>query len=116
MLPVLEKILKHIEEYGPYDGLMGFSMGGGMVHLLTNLMKKNNKIPIKFVVFQCSTLFMKNNEFVTDNSKTINDIPSIHFIGDNDTITFERGLLLSTLFSNAEIIFHQDGHKFPKLN
>ena len=47
--------MNHIEEYGPYDGIMGFSMGGAICHLLSELMKEklrnNEQIPIKFVVF-----------------------------------------------------------------
>ena len=47
--------MNHIEEYGPYDGIMGFSMGGGICHLLTEIMKIKYKnienFPIKFAVF-----------------------------------------------------------------
>ncbi len=40
---------------------------------------------------------------------------SIHFIGENDFI-YDRSITLSSFYENPLIIFHNQGHKVPKLD
>ena len=77
---------------GPFDGLLGFSQGGGTVQMVIewlknqeNAKKLNSKI--KFLILICSGLSMTPFKNIFDDKKQkefLNPIPTMHLIGEND--------------------------------
>jgi len=109
----IEKVVEHINKTGPYDGLCGFSMGGGVVEFMTEMYEKgqlNEKLKVaypKFVMLCCTNYYREN----ILSYKT----PSIHFVGRKDFL-LEASLLVTTKFLNPLVLMNGETHKFPKLS
>jgi len=63
---MLKNLTNYINKNGPFDGLMGFSMGGGVCHVVSEFFKAGYiKLEVpkpKFVIFCCSTIFIYKDE------------------------------------------------------
>ena len=112
---VMKFIFNFIEKEGPFDGVLGFSQGGTVACYFAYYCEffkdklKNVSLP-KFVISINSGGFVPPQM----KKKYIIEVPSIHFIGENDFL-FTRPLFGSTIFKNPILIFHKEGHKIPKL-
>ncbi|KAL4456306.1 hypothetical protein ABPG74_014267 [Tetrahymena malaccensis] len=108
----MQYIVDHIEKEGPYDGLMGFSQGGGMVNSLLqyyHIGKINiSSLPKFFIIVNAPF-------FHLPVGKPQLDIPTLHFISPQDQILYDRPLLMTTFYKNPMIISHSHGHKVPRL-
>ena len=110
----MQYIAEVIKKEGPFDGLLCFSQGGTIACYFAYYCeffkeKITFQIP-KFVIPICSPGFFPPQM----KKKYTIDMPSVHFIGENDFL-FERPLYGSTLFVDPILIFHKEGHKIPKL-
>jgi len=109
----MERVIDHMNKNGPYDGICGFSMGGGLAEYMTELYEKGelkDKLKVefpKFLMLCCTNYYRDNN----DSYKT----PSIHFVGKKDFL-LEASLLVSTKFLNPLVLMNGETHKFPKLS
>ncbi|KAK1396048.1 FSH1 domain-containing protein [Heracleum sosnowskyi] len=117
-----DECLKYIQEYmikhGPIDGLLGFSQGSMLSAALPGLQAKGlalAKVPnIKCLIIISG--FKLNNEALTENafSNAVN-IPSLHFLGDNDSLK-QHGTDLLKSFVDPVVIHHPKGHTIPRLD
>ncbi|TMS37053.1 hypothetical protein L596_004071 [Steinernema carpocapsae] len=82
-------VLQYIKENGPYDGIMGFSQGACMTHLLATMNKKstagaeNTEKLFKFVIIVAGfkSLSLVHND---QNTVFISNLPSLHIYGTGD--------------------------------
>ena len=82
------------------DGIIGFSQGAYIAYLL------HSYINPKFII----NISGVNHCNIT--TEKIN-IPSIHIIGEKDSY-YLKSLELTNKYNSPEIIYHKDGHHFPK--
>ncbi|GLT73510.1 hypothetical protein SLA2020_453630 [Shorea laevis] len=98
-----EECLAYMEDYmlkhGPFDGVLGFSMGG-MIAALLPAMQEQGLALTKLAA----------NAF----SSPIN-CPSLHFIGEKD-FNRQDGTTLLESFVDPVVIHHTKGHTIPKLD
>uniref|UniRef100_A0A0N4Z4E4 FSH1 domain-containing protein n=1 Tax=Parastrongyloides trichosuri TaxID=131310 RepID=A0A0N4Z4E4_PARTI len=115
----VKEVTTFIKENGPFDGLMGFSQGASMVHLLTSLgYKKEIQLSWKFIIMMSSFKSLSSvHESLIDND--ITGIPSLQIYGENDqVVNCERSKELTKHFSNPDpiIITHPGGHCVPPMS
>uniref|UniRef100_A0A0K0FU53 UPF0483 protein CG5412 (inferred by orthology to a D. melanogaster protein) n=1 Tax=Strongyloides venezuelensis TaxID=75913 RepID=A0A0K0FU53_STRVS len=115
----VKNAIDYINKNGPFDGLLGFSQGASMVHLLTSMACKN-QIPLswKFIIMMSSfkSLSSVHKDLV---EYEIKGIPSLQIFGETDKIVYcERSEDLSKLFKEPEpcIIKHPGGHCVPPMS
>ncbi|EGT46615.1 hypothetical protein CAEBREN_04149 [Caenorhabditis brenneri] len=112
-------VLKFIEENGPFDGLMGFSQGASMVHLLLAKAQLGEiKLPgIKIAIFFSGFLSL-SSKHDSLTSLRINNLPSLHVFGDADEIVARpKSEKLADQFDVETIrIAHDGGHLVPAMS
>ncbi|CAI2350709.1 unnamed protein product [Caenorhabditis sp. 36 PRJEB53466] len=112
-------VVKFIEENGPFDGLLGFSQGASMVHLLIAKAQAGeiNLPGIRFAVFFSGFLSLSSkHEHLT--TLQIKDIPSLHVFGDADEIVARpKSEKLADRFDVPALrIVHEGGHLVPSMS
>lgn len=114
----LAMIKELLETEGPFDGVMGFSQGGGLAAILASLLERPNSLletshpPFKFaVIFSGFRSYFPRHNFVYDPPiKT----PMLHVIGKVDPIvTPERSQDLVECSAHAEVLNHPGSHFVP---
>ncbi|XP_054824148.1 uncharacterized protein LOC129322110 isoform X1 [Prosopis cineraria] len=122
-----EECLAYIEDYmvknGPFDGLLGFSQGATLSAALPGMQSQGVALrkvdKIKFLILISGAKFggkkfgtpkLASNAF----SKPIN-IPSLHFIGEEDFLK-EEGIALLDAFVDPLVVHHPKGHTVPRLD
>ncbi|CAB3406393.1 unnamed protein product [Caenorhabditis bovis] len=115
----IAEVLKFIEQNGPFDGLMGFSQGASMAHLLiakAQLGEIDLK-GIRFAIFFSGFLSLST---MHDNLTQLRivDLPSLHLYGNADEIVASsKSELLADRFEIPAIrINHEGGHFVPTLS
>lgn len=107
-----------LEKEGPFDGVMGFSQGGGLAAMLASLLERQNNFlradhpPLKFaVVFSgFKSVFPKYADLYDPKIKT----PMLHVIGSRDPIVPpERSMELVESCAASEILEHPGSHFVP---
>ena len=104
-------LVRYIKEFGPFDGIMGFSLAGFVVlQFLEKLEGGEIQLdqPIKFAMF----ISINYDKHIPKVLKT----PSIHVVGTRDELLFGANILNSSSFLNPFVIVHSEGHKFPRLS
>lgn len=46
----LQRLVEHLEKFGPYDGILGFSQGGSVATMLAKIQQNENKNWFKFMI------------------------------------------------------------------
>jgi predicted esterase len=126
----IQTVLAHMEQHGPYDGLVGFSQGAALVTILCML----NCCPnLRFVMLfggypatpHLHLPKLQDDHFLTDifnkyaksvpNGELI-DMPSLHVWGTTDLqVPSEQSLALSNLYKNPVLHVHTGGHFIPTM-
>ncbi|CEG76814.1 hypothetical protein RMATCC62417_11662 [Rhizopus microsporus] len=115
----IQQVLKN---QGPFDGILGFSQGAAFAALLTELLEyKSHEFssfdhpPFKFTILVSGfkpTMQEATNTLLTTERKV--KTPSLHYIGDLDTLVLpEKMLSLTEVFENPVIFRHMGGHYLP---
>ncbi|KAI9486382.1 MAG: serine hydrolase FSH [Benjaminiella poitrasii] len=122
----VEQVKDILLEEGPFDGILGFSQGACFAALLTEMLENRTYFPdlispefkhapFKFSIFVAGfkpTLQEATNVMLNKNSKV--KTPSMHFIGDLDTLVLPEAMMSMTeAFENPKIYRHQGGHYLP---
>ncbi|XP_017758557.1 PREDICTED: esterase OVCA2 [Eufriesea mexicana] len=106
-------IEKAFQEFGSFDGILGFSQGAAFATILC-FMKQKNLLQIKFdfvIIISgfkslCAPHAIYYNEMIS--------IPSLHVYGKNDqVIPTEMAREVSEMFINKTDIIHEGGHYIP---
>ncbi|CAA94571.1 Esterase C25G4.2 [Caenorhabditis elegans] len=112
-------VVKFIEENGPFDGLLGFSQGASMVHLLIAKAQLGEiKLPgIRFAIFFSGFLSLSSKH----DSLTllrIKEFPSMHVFGDADEIVARpKSEKMADMFDVEPLrIAHDGGHVVPSMS
>lgn len=117
-----DECLEYIEncmiKYGPIDGFLGFSQGAILSAALPGLQAKGvalTKVPkIKFVVIIGGAKF-RNESWAEKAYSSPIQIPSIHFLGEEDFLK-PHGTELLESFVDPVVIRHPKGHTVPRLD
>ncbi|KAI8967964.1 serine hydrolase FSH [Mycotypha africana] len=111
---------------GPFDGILGFSQGACFTALLTQLLEDRSYFPdlispsfehppLKFSIIVAGfkpVLQEATNVMLTRDKKV--KTPSMHFIGDLDTLVSPENMVsLTEAFDNPTIFRHMGGHYLP---
>ncbi|CAO3612328.1 unnamed protein product [Mucor hiemalis] len=111
---------------GPFDGILGFSQGGCFAALLTEMLEDKSRFPelispsfehpaFKFSIIVAGfkpTMQEATNVLLTKERKV--KTPSMHFIGDLDTLVLPENMnKLTEAFENPTIFRHTGGHFLP---
>ncbi|XP_050377294.1 uncharacterized protein LOC126794580 [Argentina anserina] len=117
-----DECLEFIEDYmvknGPFDGLLGFSQGAILSAALPGLQAKGlalTKVPkIKFLIIIGGAKF-RSPTLVENAYSTPIQIPSLHFLGENDFLK-QYGLELLENCVDPIVIHHPKGHTIPRFD
>ena len=98
--------------YGPFDGIIGFSQGGALAGLLA-AMQPFDSVAFRFAI--CISGFPSRAEAHRALLEPASiEIPSLHVVGSNDILVDpERTLSLSKSFKEPVVIQHDGGHFVP---
>lgn len=110
-------VLNFMNKEGPFDGFLGFSQGGTLAAYMAYYCEYMRFIKNDLNVFQPKfAILIHGGGFFPPRfkEKFMIDVPSIHFIGENDFL-FMKGLFTTSLFKEPIILFSKEGHKIPKL-
>lgn len=115
--PSLQASLRHLDEmwatHGPFDGVLGFSMGGSMAVILAHL---SDRFPgLRCIVVggarDLPATLLDELGVSTDSSVTL---PSLHLMGAADKVVpAESSRQLAARFSNPVVMEHEQGHCIP---
>uniref|UniRef100_A0A8R1DL08 FSH1 domain-containing protein n=1 Tax=Caenorhabditis japonica TaxID=281687 RepID=A0A8R1DL08_CAEJA len=112
-------VVKFIEENGPFDGLLGFSQGASMVHLLIAKAQLGEiRLPgIRFAIFFSGFLSL-STKHDSLTSIQITNFPSMHVFGDADEIVARaKSEQLADRFDVEPLrISHEGGHLVPSMS
>lgn len=96
---------------GPFDGMLGFSMGGSVAVYLATMPSRFPGLKFVFVAGAPDKL----QASIDDSVPTIN-MPSLHVIGQRDNVVTVKHMTdLANRFchDSCEIIMHEQGHCIP---
>ncbi|PVU91735.1 hypothetical protein BB561_004242 [Smittium simulii] len=113
--------IQHIvKTRGPFDGIVGFSQGAILASILASIFSRKDRgsirfesqPPLKFAIIIGGGK-PENSSLLHYLDQKIN-CKTLIIIGKWDTVVAsERALLLSELFDNPQIIYHDGGHIVP---
>uniref|UniRef100_A0AC35U023 FSH1 domain-containing protein n=1 Tax=Rhabditophanes sp. KR3021 TaxID=114890 RepID=A0AC35U023_9BILA len=115
----VQTVVNHIKENGPYDGLLGFSQGGAMVHLLSVMAsRKEIEKNFRFIIMMSSfkSLAESHKELV---EHVVEQLPSMHIYGIGDqVVNHQRSIEVTLKFANPSpsILIHEGGHCVPPMS
>ncbi len=120
----LKFLRDYIKENGPYDGLLGFSQGAGVISALLGgdspeqLREINHGQDLRFAVVAATFMVEDTNnnhaKFYHDHNDI--SIPTCHIYGLSDTLVPKERSIKMLDFCVPEkttIIEHEGGHQFP---
>ena len=110
-------IQKEWNEYGPFDGLLGFSQGTVMAHILSLFEPRPDSYPwlesLKFGIFVAG---FPSRMDLDANCKNRLDMPSLHISGENDKhVPPKYQEELKNCFEKPEWYTHKKGHIIPQM-
>jgi predicted esterase len=96
---------------GPFDGILGFSMGGTIATLMCSEKYSSAYSGIKFVI----CIGAPHVSTILDDPCCISpDIKSLHIAGEADSIVHkDKSITLSNHYMNPKLLFHPLGHCIP---
>ncbi|KAI8972494.1 serine hydrolase FSH [Pilobolus umbonatus] len=111
---------------GPFDGILGFSQGAGFAALLTKLMEDRSDLPdiipptfehppfrFAIIVAGFNAKYQTATKELLEKKSAVKT-PSLHYIGDTDTlISPETMLSLTAAFEKPTVFRHPGGHYLP---
>eukprot|EP00262_Sarcandra_glabra_P020764 TRINITY_DN8420_c0_g1_i1.p1 TRINITY_DN8420_c0_g1~~TRINITY_DN8420_c0_g1_i1.p1 ORF type:complete len:273 (+),score=20.56 TRINITY_DN8420_c0_g1_i1:120-821(+) len=105
-------------DHGPFDGLLGFSQGAILSAALPGFQAKGSaltKVPkIKCLIIIGGAKF-KSPTMAEKAYLSLNEIPSLHFLGETDFLK-PYGIELLESFVDPVVIHHPKGHTVPRLD
>ncbi|KAE9415224.1 hypothetical protein Angca_005065, partial [Angiostrongylus cantonensis] len=112
-----EKSVSFICEYlrlnGPFDGILGFSQGASMAHLLL-VMEKRGEISLGFRFAILISGFLSLSAVHSPYISLTCDVPTLHIYGTDDQIVFSTASeKFKSMFSDSITIVHEGGHYIP---
>uniref|UniRef100_A0A1I8A3C7 FSH1 domain-containing protein n=1 Tax=Steinernema glaseri TaxID=37863 RepID=A0A1I8A3C7_9BILA len=119
----MDQVIAHLRQNGPYDGIMGFSQGASMAHLLAAAYRSNSETPNEQGLFKFAIIVagFKSLSTVHDtyNAVTIRGLPTLHIYGTSDEIVHaSRSEKLVEAFVDPEprTVLHAGGHCVPPMS
>ncbi|KAK7080662.1 Ovarian cancer-associated protein 2 [Halocaridina rubra] len=109
----LAAIEKNFSEYGPFDGILGFSQGAAMLGLICGLQQQGKlNYSFKFAVFVSAFISrsIPHQHLYADKIM----LPTLHVFGETDQV-IEKSMSEEFLqyFHEPQIIVHPGGHFIP---
>lgn len=100
-------------ESGPFDGILGFSMGGTVAAIMVSSEKRDQFPGLKFGIFigapDVPTDKLGYTDFEIDRS-----FPSLHVAGKTDNVVIiDRSRALAQRFQDPVCVEHEQGHCIP---
>uniref|UniRef100_A0A0K0DHA0 FSH1 domain-containing protein n=1 Tax=Angiostrongylus cantonensis TaxID=6313 RepID=A0A0K0DHA0_ANGCA len=98
---------------GPFDGILGFSQGASMAHLLL-VMEKRGEISLGFRFAILISGFLSLSAVHSPYISLTCDVPTLHIYGTDDQIVFSTASeKFKSMFSDSITIVHEGGHYIP---
>ncbi|KAM0794238.1 serine hydrolase FSH [Usnea florida] len=127
MRKALSDLERYVEEEGPFDGVMAFSVGGTLAAalIISKLIKyqgRNNPLPFKCALFLSSGAPFDPAAALRDDIRNISptegeliQIPTAHIWGSNDELARSTSVVLSDLCDRRlkTVFVHHLGHDVP---
>ncbi|KAI8096538.1 serine hydrolase FSH [Halteromyces radiatus] len=119
----IELIKEVLVTQGPFDGVFGFSQGASFASMLTAVLENRTLLPefippefehppFRFAMVAAS--FIPNRPVATRIFSSIIKTPSIHMIGEKDSLILpEQMETLANAFENPILLRHTGGHVVP---
>jgi len=127
----LDKIDQVCRQFGPFDGIMGFSQGAATAALLAGMQRQQsskqqkeemerkrvvtelaNEPSLKFVI--CFAGIKVRDPALELYYKELGSLPSLHVIGSKDPIKYLNNKLVEC-FERPVVLNHDRGHVVPRL-
>lgn len=109
-----QKLANIINEKGPFDGLLGFSMGGRVIHSLIKFLEDGSiklKVALpKFYIFICGFMSFEINEINQQLSSS--NAKTIHLLCLKDDL-FLPSYYMTLKYKSPLIMMFNQGHKIP---
>ncbi|KAK6737877.1 hypothetical protein RB195_020153 [Necator americanus] len=106
----------YVHSNGPFDGILGFSQGASMTHLLLAMEQLGEiSLGFRFAIFFSSFLSLSS----VHNSYTSLrlNIPSLHIYGTGDqVVAYTNSEKLKAMFCDCVSIVHDGGHFIPTMS
>jgi len=115
----IDAVKKAIIEQGPYDGILGFSMGGVFVSILTALAAAGDPVlsTLNFAIIVSAykpTATAYAQYFKSEISEWKLPFPILLLYGASDTLVLpDDTMSLVNFFPNASVFQHKGGHFVP---
>ena len=113
----LNRFVDFVNETGPYDGMLGFSQGGRILHLfITELEEgkiKLNFAPPKFFIFVCGYASYELTEIKF--SVKLSESRTVHLLCKKDPLFMAEKLMTMKYFDPLVLDFDQE-HKIPHID
>mmetsp|Transcript_14772 Transcript_14772/g.40807 ORF Transcript_14772/g.40807 Transcript_14772/m.40807 type:complete len:261 (-) Transcript_14772:135-917(-) len=108
----VERVMKYIQEHGPFDVLLGFSQGCIVSHLIAGILRERGEA----VPWRISVLF--NGMRVRDNRyqklfEVPLAVPTVMVFGRQDEFYDYGRKSQEELYKDPLVLEHGEGHKFP---
>ncbi|CAA2961525.1 Hypothetical predicted protein [Olea europaea subsp. europaea] len=118
----LDFLEDHMLKHGPFDGVLGFSLGALLSAALPGMQREGvalAKVPdIKFLILISGSKFGGSMfglpKLATNAFSSLVKCPSLHIIGEFDFLREEGEALLNS-FVDPVVINHPKGHTVPRL-
>lgn len=113
----LKNMVAILDAHGPFDGMIGFSQGGAVLHFLIllkakGLLKHKHLDSIKFAIFVCG-VWWRFKEF--EPVLNMIDFPTLHIVSRSD-FTLRGSSNAVVRYLNPTLLYHGEGHKMPRLS
>lgn len=109
-------VYDYVHRNGPFDGILGFSQGASMAHLLL-AMEQNNEIKLGFRFAILFSGFLSLSSVHAHYRCITLEIPTLHIYGTGDqVVAHDKSEKLKSMFSDSQVIAHGGGHFVPPLS
>lgn len=112
----VSSVREYVRANGPFDGILGFSQGASMAHLLLAMEQLGEiKLGFRFAIFFSSFLSLSSVHDLYTSLRL--DIPSLHIYGTGDqVVAYTNSEKLQTMFNDCASIVHDGGHFIPTMS
>lgn len=128
ILAAVDDLTEYIAQYGPFEGVMGFSQGASLAAMVLARARHANPPPFSFAVFICAGLPYCDKTLVDEGrmkfvsakeqeqDSTMIHVPTAHIFGSKDPdVAYSKGLVDLCQPWGRVVMDHGAGHEIPRV-
>uniref|UniRef100_A0A7S4RP02 Serine hydrolase domain-containing protein n=2 Tax=Alexandrium monilatum TaxID=311494 RepID=A0A7S4RP02_9DINO len=108
----VDRVMKHMQDEGPFDVLLGFSQGCIVSHLIAAILRQRGEV----VPWRISVLFngmrVRDNRYNELFEKPLS-VPAVMVFGRQDEFYDYGRKSQAALYEDPVVLEHDEGHRFP---